>query len=656
MRSLPIALLLSLASLTAHAATYRVDGDAGDDANDGLAAPFKTIARGLRDLKPGDTLLLTKLSHPYRESIPVMVHGTREAPIIIDGGGATISGADPAPKDGWTDNGGIWSVAQATKVEFLFGSDCRYEMAKAPDKLKPLEWAWQTGKLYFCPAEGKTPADYDLQMSVRISGIMTSGAGEIIVRNLTAMHFYNDGFNIHQGSSPMWFENIKGLWNGDEGFSCHENCECYVRGAEFSHNYWHGIADVGVARSHYQNMICRDNRSKGIHFIGGMHSVSDAEVSGSPIQIALSASDQQGYPRFEAMPLRTSVTNLRNVAVRSQPDAIGVLLTPNAQAVIEHCVIQGGKTCLQVEEGASAYTLNSILAGGQIAEVLAAGSYGAEANLYFPGRLTIKDTTYQPDQFAAYVAATGNDQKSIVEEPKFVGDTLVTSKASHATGGAFNLYGFGGPDIGLERRQVRPEEPGVAAPLPGATQLAATGGTPQKTERGELISYDFETVNPWGRIYPEPVKNAAGVEVAGKAELSTEQAHGGAKSGKISVTLPPAAPGRYLLKLFSEKMPYTRPVSAVRVWVYGDNSGRQFTLRLRDAGGECFYRAPAVMDWSGWKQIAWDVTAEPPANIIGGNGNRQQDCPPLEVVLDVSAKAGEQFVVYLDDLEVELAK
>jgi hypothetical protein len=633
MRSLSVFLFTLFCAGVLGAATYRVDGDRGDDANDGINAPVRTIARGLRDLKPGDTLLLTKLERPYRESIPVKVHGTREAPIVIDGGGATISGADTAPKEGWADHDGTWSVAQATKVEFLFGPECRYEMAKTPDQLKPEEWAWKEGRLYFRPAAGKTPADYDLQMSVRISGIIATGAGQIIVRNLTAIHFYNDGFNIHSGSSPMWFENIRGLWNGDEGFSCHENCECYVRGGEFSHNYWHGIADVGIARTHYQNLICRDNRSKGIYLIGSMHSISDSEVSGSPIQIVLSASDQRGLPRFDAMPLRTSLTNLRNVVVRSRPDEAGVMLTRGAVGVIEHCVILGGRTCLQVDAEASAYVLNSIIAGGQTTEVVAAGAYAAEHNLYFPGRFVIKGTTYTPEQFADYGAATDNDHSSFIEEPKFIGDTLVVSKSSHAAGGALNGYGFGGPDIGLEPRGPRPDEPGAQAPLPAPGPLAVVGGVVKQSAGRDVLAYDFETVNPWGRIFPEPAKSGAGQAIVGQAELSAEQAHGGVKSGKIAVALPAGAPPRYLLKLFSERMPYARPVAAVRVWVYGDGSGRQFVLRVCDAHGECFYRAAATMDWTGWKQGAWDLTQEPPININAGDGNRQQDCPPMEIVL-----------------------
>jgi hypothetical protein len=628
-----IALSLILSTVCVQAATYRVDNVRGDDAADGIQAPLKTIACALPRLKPGDTLLLTNNPEPYRESIPLHTNGTAAAQIIIDGGGATITGGDTAPKDGWINQDGVYKHPQPVQVQFLFGPDTRYEQGKSDTELKPLEWFWKGGELFFRPAEGKTPADYHLQMSVRVSGIMTTGAGQIIVRNLTAKHFYNDGFNIHSGSGPMWFENILGLWNGDEGFSAHENCECHVRGGEFSNNYWHGIADVGLARTYYQNLVCRDNRSKGIYLIGGMHTVTDSEVSGSPEQIVLSASDLREFPRLDKHPLRTSITELRNVRVQSSGAQDGVVVNGNATGVLEHCLLLGGKSCLEVNAGGRAHVSNSILSGAGTAEVSATGEYYADYNLYFPGRLLIGTTTYGADQVAAYRAATGNDAKSLWQEPKFIAGTDVSSFLGPSAGNAFGPYLYGGSDIGLELRGARPAE-----------------------ELPALLQYDFEAVNPWSLVYPEPAKNGAGAAAVVSTELSTEQAHSGERSCKLSAQFPAAPPALYNLKLFSQKFPYSRPVKAWRFWLYGDGSGRSYGMRVRDARGESFYRAPGKVDWSGWKQVVWDLSQEPPSNIMGGDGNKHQDGPPMELVLDIKAEAGKTCVLYFDDLEVELEK
>jgi hypothetical protein len=62
----------------------------GNDAHAGsAAAPFKTISRGLFELKPGDTLTIGPGA--YRESCELSVKGTESLPVLIRGAG------DPAP-------------------------------------------------------------------------------------------------------------------------------------------------------------------------------------------------------------------------------------------------------------------------------------------------------------------------------------------------------------------------------------------------------------------------------------------------------------------------------------------------------------------------------------------------------------------------------
>jgi len=355
-----------------------VDGVSGSDENDGVTKPFKTIGRVLRSLKTSDTLMLAKMDEPYREALRLRVGGTPERPLVVEGNGATLSGADPAPKTGWVEANGVYSLAQPTQVKFLFGPNMRCERGKSATELDTQHWWWENGKLYFRPAEGKTPGDYDLEMAVRTSGVATNGTGQIIVRNLTCKHFWNDGFNIHGGSAPLWFENVVGVWNGDEGFSAHENAECYVRGGDFSNNYWHGIADINFSRTHYANIIVRNNRSKGIYFTGGMHSVTDSEVSGSPVNIALIGGVTKHFPRHEMHPLHTSFANFRNVVVRSEPNEVGVFVQQGSEAVFEHCLISGGQTCVRVDSDAKAFVTNSIVHGAKDAEVKSEGSYVAD--------------------------------------------------------------------------------------------------------------------------------------------------------------------------------------------------------------------------------------------------------------------------------------
>lgn len=646
-----VACVLAASSITGVSAeTWRVDNVLGDDGNDGIQRPFRTIARALQSMGHSDTLSLTANPEPYRESLSVEKGGTPQAPTIIDGNGATLSGADIAPKDGWTEADGIYRLAQKTEVKFLFGPGICYQKAASAKVEAPERWFWEAGTLYFRPAPGKTPADYELRMSVRISGVLMTGACQVIIRDLRCENFWNDGFNIHGGSAPVWFDNIAGEWNGDEGFSAHENCECYVRGAVFSHNQCHGIADVSIARTHYSGLTVRDNVLKGIFFLGGFHSVIDSEVSGSPENIALVGSDitLPDFPLLAAHPLRESITNLRNVVVRSGPGETGIAVAGSAKAVIEHCLIEGGRFGVRVAPGGRGYVINSVVVGASEAEVWSDGEFGGDYNLLHPGRLFMAGKRYGPEQFDAYRADTGNDAHSILAEPKFIPDTPWASRASVAVGRAYNTGGYGGADIGPVAPGSKPEESADVLP-PGAERTAAGG---------VLYRYDFELDNPWSRVFPDPDKTAEGAAVQGAAELSEAHAHSGKKSVNLRVQLPAAPPARWLIKLFSIRMQYERPVMRMGFWILGDGSGLAFRPRVRDASGEAFYGPAQTLDWEGWRQVYWDLAADPPAPTSTGNRDNLQDCPPMEIVVDFTPELGPEpteLSVFLDDLEVELA-
>lgn len=644
---LPVVAILWLLSTGVWSATIYVDGVKGDDEADGTTVPFNTIGRALRSLRPGDTLSLAKMDRPYRECLRVTVGGLPGQPLVIEGNGATLCGADPAPKAGWEAKGDVFVLPQEAEVKFVYGPEVRYSKATAADKLQPEQWFWEKGLFHFRPAAGKSIQDYDLELTTtRDCGFAVAGPGFIVVRNLTCEHFWNDGFNIHSGSAPVWFENIRGVWNGDEGFSAHENCECYVRGAYLAHNFWHGIADVNLCRTHYTDVTIENNVYRGILIEGGVHSFTDCRVSGSPVNIALTRGGPLAdFPQAQSHPFSASVTNLRNVSVQSQGDEVGLSVGRDSTLVMEHCALEGGSTALSIAPAGKAFVVNSILSADRTT-VSSGGSYVADRNVYFPGRFSIAGKVFEPEAFGAYQQETGNDRISSVQKVQYAGMPPRPIAGSAARGTAF-AKGYGGPDIGLE---IRGALEGLAAVEPSARSITATGR--------ELLRYDFERANPWSLVYPVPETNQAGMPVQGVSELSAEQAHSGTSAANLTVKLPSSPPSRYMIKLFSLKMPYGRPVQAVRFWLYGDGSGKAYRLRVRDAGGECFYAPAGTMTWSGWKQIVWDLEATPPQPISQGDGNHVQDCPPLEIVLEVDVTAGPEggeLCLWVDDLEVELA-
>jgi len=653
-RSMPalIAMLMTIVPLSvACAETYTVDGVRGDDANDGIAAPFRTIARGAAAVGPGDTLVLVPMDEPYRETMSLRRHGLPGAPITIEGGGAVLSGSDPAPAEGWQEGeGGVWSVPLAAHDRMMvFGPERHFFKGRSATELQPEQWFWAGGTFYFRPAEGRRPNDYGLllaSMAGRPSGIATSGAGWIIVRDLTCINFWNDGFNLHGGTGPMWFENITGNWNGDEGFSAHENAESYVRGGEFAHNYWHGITDIIFSRTHFAGVVCRDNRAAGVLFYGGMHSLTDCEISGSPINVGLMPASPNQFPLGDRHLLASGLTNLRNVVVRSADDEVGVQVASGAGCVIEHSLVEGGSPVIDVQPGGTAFVVNSVVRGNGEREVVADGGYLADHNVYFPGRFLIAGADYGPEQFADYRTATGNDANSVIGEPAFDESGVHLVQGSPGYAGA-DSGSYGGINVGPEdRTQV------VSVAVAGATVL----DTPSEPLEGggRRYSYDFETDNPWSRIYPVPEQSEGGIAVTGTSELSDEQAHGGEHSARLHVVTPEPPPGAYNIKLFSQYLPYDRPVRRISYWLCGDGSGRSARLRIRDGGGEVFYDRPVTVDWTGWQQIVWDLDERAP--VTGGGEDGLQNGPTMELVVEISMNAASEMTLYFDDLVVDLAR
>ena len=109
---------------------------------------------------------------------------------------------------------------------------------------------------------------------------MTIACSHIIVRNVTAKHAANDGFNIHGKWVGVRLENVRAFSNADEGISAHDDVEMEVDGAEIAWNgsAAGGVADVNRCVTSYRNCRVHDNLGAAFHFSGKTHSVSDSLI------------------------------------------------------------------------------------------------------------------------------------------------------------------------------------------------------------------------------------------------------------------------------------------------------------------------------------------------------------------------------------------
>lgn len=150
----------------------------------------------------------------------------------------------------------------------------------------------------------------------------------------------------------------------------------------------------------------------------------------------------------------------------------------------------------------------------------------------------------------------------------------------------------------------------------------------------------------WDRAPP------AGVELLGRAGVSTARPHRGRQSLRLEMALPEGYDGATMLKAFTRAVP-AAGCRRVSFWFHGDGSGRQLQVRLRDAHGEHFHTPALPITWEGWRQVVVDV-AGPGTVAAGGDGNQQVDGPEVVLVFQIRHAPGQprQVVYDLDDVAV----
>ncbi|MCP5557615.1 MAG: right-handed parallel beta-helix repeat-containing protein [Verrucomicrobiaceae bacterium] len=243
-----------------------------------------------------------------RTPLVLSTSGTAEEPFVFDGHGMIIDlGIDVTAHD-WQKQGDLWSSrpefeksAAAADVQRapLFIDEVPLRLVRdraaeqkagvagqviyaAPEALKAGQAGFSPdGVLYFRWPVGKDPAKAKLILPQPGLASGVSFAGNFItVRNVTAIHAANDGFNIHGHRVGIRLENVKAFSNGDEGISAHETVQMDVVKAEIAWNGSSagGVADVGDSETTYTDCEVHDNLGAAFFFDGKKHRVTNCRI------------------------------------------------------------------------------------------------------------------------------------------------------------------------------------------------------------------------------------------------------------------------------------------------------------------------------------------------------------------------------------------
>lgn len=304
-----LALMLPWAVPTAWGAELWVDNCGGNDANAGSrAAPFQSVARAVRELKPGTILHLQPTAEPYAAGIRIEVSGTPEAPIVIDGHGSRVSGLRRLPGSQWKAEGGdvfsrplpnnAWGMEHCWEGGFelvrFAGQPGRNVTAR--EKLEPLAYFLHKNRqaqktdplhntLFIRLPAGQTPDDLAVE-SIAAGGGIYVGGSHVTVRNLICEYVGDDGFATHRNKGVV-FENVEARHNMDQGMS-HHGAEVVVRNGYFHHNAGCGIVDVyPEAKVRYEHcLIEADTWRGGVELHSGIFAMTDCLIRANP-KIAL---------------------------------------------------------------------------------------------------------------------------------------------------------------------------------------------------------------------------------------------------------------------------------------------------------------------------------------------------------------------------------
>lgn len=438
-----------------------VNHQIGTDVNSGLREdqPFKTIQHALGLVKPGDTIHLARTDVPYHESIEIRtgLSGTRAKPIIIDGHGATLSGCTTIRPEDWTRVGpGLYRndrllpdlfprekpVNEPLLRRFFFVVNGRINRMGRSGKgdcpplpklaaLQPGDWTYDEEEMAFYlridPA--RTLADERIEYPDLINGVKTSDGQceHLIIRNLTATHFHNDGFNINGATLHTRFENIQAIECGDDGISAHAASDIEVDGFVSRGNST-GFCHVQGASSSSRNVVLEDNHGFELLVLGrGTHELKQSVIRPNHGQIRVVRVSSEG-----AEPGKGCTLLMEDVQVEADLAAAAMqqMKQPNPEHELTVEVL--GKSDLHARKvtlssvgltsrwsspsGPASVKLFDSVIGGKIKpaiDLLSATTWEADRNNYDLAGLNVSGGRYEQAQWDSYRRASGQDSHSV---------------------------------------------------------------------------------------------------------------------------------------------------------------------------------------------------------------------------------------------------
>ena len=367
-----------------------------------------TIHHAIKAARPGDTIHLEP--KVYRDYAGFYgKKGEPGKPITLDGHGATLEGSDPIDPAKWREvSPGLFAndhlmpgLSDAVIARWFFLFDGKMQLMgrtskgrsaplKKPEELLAGEWTFVKdpsrekppskaiyGTFFIKLESGQKLAGANIFAPMRSAGVQMSGDNaHLVIKNLTATHPYNDGFNIHGDCRDVVFENIRAIECGDDGISAHESAQYRVDGFISIGNST-GICDTGTAQTSYTNLFLARNVAFDLYFLdAGHYSVTNALLLSSAQNPFTTTGRETGDCRLD----------LDNVLLRRLVEPRIGIIARNSTVNGRRCTFEN----LDFKVGGSANWENCRINGKAVPE----GSTASGADV--DGLLKLTPTDYRP--------------------------------------------------------------------------------------------------------------------------------------------------------------------------------------------------------------------------------------------------------------------
>jgi hypothetical protein len=348
--------------LTVNAKTIYVNNLIGNDLFDGSQAtvsgtktgPIRSIKQAFAIVKTSDKIEVANTGKAYHGGNVLSVGGTTEEPLIINGNGATISGLAVIPQAKWkkiTDT--VYSTTFWPKSNILrrrykgahrawigtpqiwwingkAGINCLDRQA-LDSSVNGFWWDKKNRQLLVNLSPGLTISATKIQIPVYNTAIDINSSN-VIVKQLTAIFSWNDGFDTHGSGKNIMFKNCIATDNCGQAFSAHGSSSVTYEDCLGMRNASSGVTNIANSQVIFKRCVIADNS-----FESGIFLYGKAKTTFDSCLIVHNRPFEQLWLHGEAQMI------FKNSIIVAPDNKHNLLQQADGLAFFDHCTIIGGR-------------------------------------------------------------------------------------------------------------------------------------------------------------------------------------------------------------------------------------------------------------------------------------------------------------------------